>query len=165
VYDAPGNLGVYIAADDGLVVAKERLGIATEDVVQSERLGRWLYTDAYLALSEGAPPRLQAAMPPRGVRVFRRVPVEATAFTGTMRARIWTYGPQETILEAESAHPCALTVHGLDANASFDVVITNAADHTVKAFVLDADGEGTLAIDLRAAGRHFVCVRFRSAKE
>ena len=165
VYDAPANLGVYIAADDGLVVAKERFGIATEDVVRSERLGRWLYTEAYLALSEGAPPRLHATMPPRGVRVFRRLPVEATAFTDNMRARVWSYGPQETILEAESAHPCAFAVHGLEAGTVFDVVITNAGDHTVNTLTLDADGEGTLAIDLRAAGRHFACVRFRSAKE
>ena len=94
---------------------------------------------------------------------------------GVLRwARVWSYGPAVGILEGESAHPCAFAVHGLDANAAFDVVITNAAfdvvitnaaDHTVNTLALDADGEGTLAIDLRTPGRHFVCVRFRSAKE
>ena len=165
VYDAPANVGVYIAADDGLVIAKERLGTAADDVVRSERLGHWLYTDAYLALAEGAPPCLQAAIPPRGVRVFRRVPVEVAAFTGDTRARIWSYSPQETVLEAESAHPCAFAVHGLEANAAFDVAITNAVDRTVGTPALDADSEGCLAIELRAGGRHFVCVRLRSAKE
>jgi len=159
-YDAPRSLGVYISKDDSTVIVKERMGRSTTDLLRSERLGRSLFSEASITLKSGEPALLSAELPPRGVRIFRRLPITVTDFTGRITARAWEFDPEYVELEISGKGPLTIALGGLKPEREYQITSvaspshrlagTQATSDTKGMVVLKRDLDGMLSLRIRA---------------
>jgi len=155
-YDAPHNVGVYMSRDNDVVIVKERMGIATEELLRSERLGASAYVGATLTLSKDALPVLSADLPPRGVRVFRRAPIRVSRFSNSASVRCLECDPAVVEIEVVSAEPVALELSQLEPNAKYQLTSVEPSTHRQAANMLESDKDGKLLVELDGAERRFV---------
>jgi len=159
-YDAPHNIGVYMSRDNDVVIVKERMGIATEEILRSERLGSSLFIGATVTLTEGQPPTLSADLPPRGVRVFRRAPVSIVGHSGSISVRCMECEPRIVAIEVTSASPVRLALSQLEPAARYQLTTVVAGTHRQSAGIVESTEEGTLVLELSASEAKFVRLEF-----
>jgi len=162
VYDAPRSVGVYISTDNNTVIVKERMGRSTTQLVRSDRLGRSLFSDAQVTLANGEPTLLSAELPPRGVGVFKRLPITVGESAGPVTARAWSFNPEYVELEISGRGAVNVTVGGLKPNTDFRLHAVESPTHRLTASEAASDDSGTVTLKRTLNGT--LSIRMRAEK-
>jgi len=164
-YAAPHNLGVYISKDNDAVIVKERMGIATRELLRSDRLGSFLYQGATVSLRRGRPPALLGPLRPRGVRVFRRVPIRVTKSSGEVGATALEHSRSAVHVKVESEGTTVLMIDGLEPNADFQLTSVEAPSRRLRATTLDSDQQGQIVLTVEPSDGTYVRLEFHKKRE
>ena len=151
-FDAPTNLGVYVAPDKSALLFKERYSTPTDAIFTGD-LGGAVYDVKACDVTTTGQVTLHDTIRAHGWQVVRRLPIKLAPVSTASSIEVTTQTTKRVEFKLDGAAACAVTLSALAPSYTHMITIDGGDNRIIK-----SDATGTIVFDV-PAGNHTVIVK------
>jgi hypothetical protein len=152
-FNAPTNLGVYVASDKSAILFKERYATVTDAIFTGD-LGGAVYDVKACDVTTTGQVTLHEAIRAHGWRVAKQLPIKLAPTSVSSRIEVTTQTAKRVEFRLDGSSACGVTLSGLTPSYNHMIVIDGTEGK-----MMESDASGNLTFDV-PAGNHVVSVKY-----